>query len=201
MTFYLSILVENPTIMIDKHKNFFTTVKPKIYKQLTKSVQTDFRKYNGIRKNVLKMEDELVLLQNQIQKTKTKLKRSNEMLNHLYNKIQFLKTDWDPSVSFVSYSKKMKKGSNLFWNVNIKFRNTTKSIYLGSDQKLRSYLISHNEVRKTIKTDRFRREFIEFHLIDNVKDWCIDNGDNIHDSSVNFETLLNYDKKLINKFL
>ena len=78
--------------MIPKHKNFFESVPPKIYKQLPKTTQTDFRKYNGVRKSVLKMEDELVLLQNQIQKTKTKMKRYNEILNHLYNKIQYIKT-------------------------------------------------------------------------------------------------------------
>ena len=183
--------------MLSKHESSFEFINDKIYNKLTPELKDGLNKYRRVRRDIIKDEKEVEKLKDKIQTKKTKIKRYNDIINHLYTKVEHLKSDWDPTVSFVTYNKVLRRTGNtsMYWNCNIKYRKQNCSIYLGSDTKLREYFIKSKSKRKSISKDDFKNEYLSYNLIDNIKDWCIDNVQDIFNNTPNFETLISYESK------
>ena len=160
--------------MISKHKLSFEGISEKKWNSLSKNLRDDVSKYRRVRRDVIKFEKEIDKYKNQIQTKKDKIKEYNKILTHLYGKISYLKSDYFPIVNVVNY----KKSDNVFWNINIKFKNYIKSIYLGSDKKM----------RKNVSKDKLKQK-LEFYLIEEVEDLVIDNKNDYDNWNIKKEEL------------
>ena len=63
-----------------------------------------------------------------------------------------------------------------------------RSIYLGSDKKLREIFKEKIGVRKNISKEKFKQK-IEFYLVEEIEDMVIDNKDNFNNWVVSKEEL------------
>ena len=172
--------------MKEKHKNSFEFINDKILKKVNKKDKSRLFKYRRIRRDVIKFEEDVLELQNQIKEKRKKINRYSEMLNHIFSQIEYLKTDYDFKVSVICN----KKEFGNYWNINVKHkRNLTKSIYLGSDKKIRKFICNRNNVDEKISDEEFK-DLLYYEFSDSVKDWCIENKDDIMNRSVKMEDLL-----------
>ena len=173
--------------MISKHKLSFEGISEKKWNSLSKNLRDDVSKYRRVRRDVIKFEKEIDKYKNQIQTKKDKIKEYNKILTHLYGKISYLKSDYFPIVNVVNY----KKSDNVFWNINIKFKNYIKSIYLGSDKKIRKMLSEKIGMRKNVSKDKLKQK-LEFYLIEEVEDLVIDNKNDYDNWNIKKEELWKY---------
>lgn len=183
--------------MLKKHEQSFEYINDKIYNLLTPEIKDGLDKYRRVRRDIIKDEKEIEKLKEKIKEKQTKIKRYNDIINHLYGKIEHLKSDYDPTVSFVKYKKKLRRTNEVvyYWNCNVKYRRTNCSIYLGSDEKLRELFVKNKKKRKSLSFDDFKDVYLSSELVDQVKDWCIDNVESIFERTPSLEELLNYKPK------
>ena len=173
--------------MISKHKLSFEGISDKVWKNLDKKLQIDVSKYRRVRRDVIKWENEIESQRELIRKRKSKIKEYNKILTHLYGKINHLKSDFLPIINVVSY----KKDESIYWNINVKFKNQIKSIYLGSDNKIREIFKDRVGLRKNVSKDKLKQQ-IEFYLIEEIMDMVIDNKNNFNDWNIKKEELWKY---------
>ena len=171
--------------MISKHKLSFEFIPKKVLDKLDDDkLKSDLYKYRRVRRKVLEWEDDVDELKNEIDKKKKRIKEYNKIITHLYNKINVLRSDFLPIVNVVNY----KKGKTYYWNINVKFKNQIKSIYLGSDNKIREIFKNKIGLRKNVSKDKLKQN-IEFHIVDEIMDMVIENKDDFSNWSLNKEEL------------
>ena len=170
--------------MISKHKLSFEGISDKVWNNLDKKLQIDVSKYRRVRRDVIKWENEIESQRELIRKRKSKIKEYNKILTHLYGKINHLKSDFLPIINVVSY----KKDESIYWNINVKFKNQIKSIYLGSDNKIREIFKDRVGLRKNVSKDKLKQQ-IEFYLIEEIMDMVIDNKNDFNSWSIKKEEL------------
>ena len=170
--------------MISKHKLSFEGISDKVWENLDKKLQIDVSKYRRVRRDVIKFEKEIEKQRELIREKQLKVRKYNKILTHLYSKINHLKSDYLPIINVVSYSKK----DNIYWNINVKFKNQIKSIYLGSDNKIREIFKNKIGLRKNVSKDKLKQN-IEFHIVDEIMDMVIENKDDFGNWSLNKEEL------------
>ena len=170
--------------MISKHKLSFEGISDKVWNNLDKKLQIDVSKYRRVRRDVIKWEKEIESQRELIRKRRSKIKEYNKILTHLYGKINHLKSDFLPIINVVSY----KKDESIYWNINVKFKNQIKSIYLGSDNKIREIFKDRVGLRKNVSKDKLKQQ-IEFYLIEEIMDMVIDNKNDFNNWSIKKEEL------------
>ena len=170
--------------MISKHKLSFEGISDKVWNNLDKKLQIDVSKYRRVRRDVIKWENEIESQRELIRKRRSKIKEYNKILTHLYGKINHLKSDFLPIINVVSY----KKDESIYWNINVKFKNQIKSIYLGSDNKIREIFKDRVGLRKNVSKDKLKQQ-IEFYLIEEIMDMVIDNKNDFNNWSIKKEEL------------
>ena len=170
--------------MISKHKLSFEGISDKVWNNLDKKLQIDVSKYRRVRRDVIKWENEIESQRELIRKRKSKIKEYNKILTHLYGKINHLKSDFLPIINVVSY----KKDESIYWNINVKFKNQIKSIYLGSDNKIREIFKDRIGLRKNISKDKLKQK-IEFYLVEEIMDMVIDNKNDFNSWNIKKEEL------------
>ena len=171
--------------MKKQHKESFEFVNDKILDKISKKDKDRLFKYRRVRRDIIKLENEVDELKEIISNKKSKIGRYNKIINHLHKEIEYLKSDFDPKIHIVSNL----KNDKIYWNLNIKYRSTTKPIYLGSDKNIREVICRRNNVKINIKESKLR-DLLYFELSDNVKDWVIDNKDEIFNKKMTFNELL-----------
>ena len=119
--------------MISKWKDSFEYIPKKILDKLPKKDRNDLYKFRRVRRKVFEWENDVEELNNEIKNKKKRIKEYKKIVTHLYEKINVLRSDFVPIVNVVSYS----KSGSLYWNLNVKMKKQIRSIYLGSDKKLR----------------------------------------------------------------
>ena len=82
-----------------------------------------------------------------------------------------------------------KKDESIYWNINVKFKNQIKSIYLGSDNKIREIFKDRVGLRKNVSKDKLKQQ-IEFYLIEEIMDMVIDNKNDFNNWSIKKEELM-----------
>lgn len=172
--------------MISKHKTQFEGLSDKVWDSLDKKLQIDLSKYRRVRRDVIKFEKEIESYRSKIKDKQNKIRQYNKILNHLYGKINHLKSDYIPIVNVVSYV----KFDNVYYNINVKFKNHIKSIYIGSNDKL-SVIFKEKLGLKRKPNKTKIKELIEFHFVDEIIDICIENKDTFFDMKISKEQLLN----------
>lgn len=170
--------------MISKHKTQFEGLSDKVWDSLDKKLQIDLSKYRRVRRDVIKFEKEIESYRSKIKDKQNKIRQYNKILNHLYGKINHLKSDYIPIVNVVSYV----KFDNVYYNINVKFKNHIKSIYIGSNDKLS--VIFKDKLGLKRKPNKIKiKELIEFHFVDEIIDICIENKDTFSDMKINKEMI------------
>ena len=172
--------------MISKHKTQFEGLSDKVWDSLDKKIQIDLSKYRRVRRDVIKFEKEIESYRSKIKDKQNKIRQYNKILNHLYGKINHLKSDYIPIVNVVSYL----KFDNVYYNINVKFKNHIKSIYIGSNDKL-SVIFKEKLGLKRKPNKTKIKELIEFHFVDEIIDICIENKDTFFDMKISKEQLIN----------
>lgn len=172
--------------MISKHKTQFEGLSDKVWDSLDKKLQIDLSKYRRVRRDVIKFEKEIESYRSKIKDKQNKIRQYNKILNHLYGKINHLKSDYIPIVNVVSYL----KFDNVYYNINVKFKNHIKSIYIGSNDKL-SVIFKEKLGLKRKPNKTKIKELIEFHFVDEIIDICIENKDTFFDMKISKEQLIN----------
>ena len=183
--FYI-ILVDYSRIMISKHKTQFEGLSDKVWDSLDKKLQIDLSKYRRVRRDVIKFEKEIESYRSKIKDKQNKIRQYNKILNHLYGKINHLKSDYIPIVNVVSYV----KFDNVYYNINVKFKNHIKSIYIGSNDKL-SVIFKEKLGLKRKPNKTKIKELIEFHFVDEIIDICIENKNTFFEMKLNKNELYN----------
>lgn len=172
--------------MISKHKTQFEEISDKVWDSLDEKLQIDLARYRRVRRDVLKFEKEIDSFRDKIKDKQSKIKHYNQILTHLYGKINHLKSDFIPIVNVVSYSKLNKT----YFNINVKFKNNIKSIYIGSNDKL-SIIFKDKLGLKRKPTEEKTKELIQFHFIEEIIDMCIENKKDFLQMKIDKETLYN----------
>lgn len=170
--------------MISKHKTQFEGLSDKVWNSLDKDLQIDLSKYRRVRRDVIKFEKEVETLRTKIKDKQNKIREYNKILTHLYGKINHLKSDFIPIVNVVVNKKEGKK----YFNINVKFKNNIKSIYVGSYDKLKVFFKSKLGLKRVPTIDMVK-ELIQFHFVEEVMDICIENKDNFLNMTINKEML------------
>ena len=55
--------------------------------------------------------------------------------------------------------------------------------------------MKNKKKRKSLSFDDFKDEYLSSELVDQVKDWCIDNVESIFERTPTLDELLNYESK------
>lgn len=173
--------------MISKHKISFEGISDKVWKNLDKKLQIDVSKYRRVRRDVIKFEKEIKDWKDKVKKRREKIKEYNKILTHLYGKINHLKSDYLPIINVVSY----KKDESIYWNINVKFKNYIKSVYLGSDKKLREIFKEKVGLRINVSNEKLKQQ-IEFYLVEEIMDMVIENKNDFNNWSIKKESLWKY---------
>ena len=171
--------------MISKHKTQFEGLSEKVWDSLDNKLQIDLSKYRRVRRDVIKFEKEIESYRSKIKDKQNKIRQYNKILNHLYGKINHLKSDYIPIVNVVSYV----KFDNVYYNINVKFKNHIKSIYIGSNDKL-SVIFKEKLGLKRKPNKTKIKELIEFHFVDEIIDICIENKDTFFDMKIDKSELI-----------
>ena len=170
--------------MISKWKESFEYIPKKILDKLPKKDRYDLYKFRRVRKKIFEWENDVEELNNEIKKKKKRIKEYKKIVTHLYEKINVLRSDFVPIVNVVSYS----KSGFLYWNLNVKMKKQIRSIYLGSDKKLREIFKSKIGMRKNINKDKLK-EIIEYEIVDEVVDMVIENKNKFSEWNIDKEKL------------
>lgn len=172
--------------MISKHKTQFEGLSDKVWDSLDKKLQIDLSKYRRVRRDVIKFEKEIESYRSKIKDKQNKIRQYNKILNHLYGKINHLKSDYIPIVNVVSYV----KSDKVYYNINVKFKNNIKSIYVGSYENLSIMFKEKLSLNKKPNKNKIK-ELIEFHFVDEIIDICIENKNTFFEMKLNKNELYN----------
>ena len=92
----------------------------------------------------------------------------------------------------INVSKQNKKLSNgkigIFWIINLKYKRSNKSIYLGSDKKVREIVNKELGSKKKLSEDRLKNEIIDI-CYDKLYN-MVRKEDNLYNISIRFEDLI-----------
>lgn len=172
--------------MISKHKTQFEGLSDKVWNSLDKKLQNDLSKYRRVRRDIIKFEKEIESFRSKIKDKQNKVRQYNKILNHLYGKINHLKSDYIPIVNVVSYV----KSNKVYYNINVKFKNNIKSMYVGNYEKLS--LIFKDKLGLNRRPNKTKtKELVEFYFVDEIIDICIENKDTFFDMKIDKSELYN----------
>lgn len=170
--------------MISKHKTQFEGISDKVWNSLDKKLRDDLSKYRRVRRDVLKFEKDIENLRGKIKEKQNKMREYNQILTHLYGKINHLKSDFIPIVNVVSYVKFNKD----YFNINVKFKNHIKSVYIGNGEKL-SVLFKDKLGLKRKPNKKQIKELIQQYFVEEVIDICIENKKNFLNMTIDKEMI------------
>tara|TARA_Y100001937_G_scaffold110818_1_gene156789 strand:+ start:3671 stop:4174 length:504 start_codon:yes stop_codon:yes gene_type:complete len=155
-------------------------IDDKTYNRLKKSEQDEILEYRRNETIIKRKLNSIEKKKNEIKNLQTEIRLLKRKRTSNLKKVRVYSKNYQPHISIVSYTKK----GNLYFNCNVKIRGKIKSIYLGSERKMRTHISSIHNKRYNMKLDVLKR-LIEFELIDNVYD----------------EVILNYRRFIRKKYL
>lgn len=169
-----------------------TFITDKKFKKLKVSEKDrkDYYKLKRVIKEIPKLELDIEYLKDEIKDIQQKKEKYSRIVTELYNRVNYIFDDYQPNIYVVTNIKKSKSGElQKFWMVNVKYKNKTKPIYLGSDSKVRKTISKIHKKRINMKEEKLR-ELLRYELVDNIWDWVIEERENIFNLKVNMESFL-----------
>jgi hypothetical protein len=126
-------------------------------------------------------------------KIKTLQKESRKLygdMEDIYNKNPHLSEDYVMNPNISKQRKKLSNGkTTIYWIINLKYRGSNKSIYLGSDEKVREIVGKEIGVKSKLSEERLKNE-IRFICYDKLWDLVVGEKKNLFDMTIRFEDLI-----------
>ena len=176
------------------YKNRFGKINLKWMLDNMKKNESDVKyqtmlEYNHYNQRIEWIEDEIEDLKRDIVDKERELERINDICENIYKDNSHLVDDYYMKFNISKQNKKLTDGSvGVFWILNLKYKRSNKSIYLGSDNKVREIVSKVIESKKKLSEDRLRSE---------IYDMCFDKlfelvkgRDNLYDLKIKFENLV-----------
>jgi len=160
-------------------------IDDKTYNRLKKSEQDEILEYRRSENIIKRKLNSVEKKKKEIKKLQTEIRLLKRERTSNLKKVRIYSKTYQPYISIVSYTKK----GNLYFNCNVKIRNKIKSIYLGSERKMRNHISTVHNKRYSMKEDVLKR-LIEFELIDNIYDEVILNYRRFIRKKYSFEDLI-----------
>jgi len=155
------------------------------YEKLSKNEREsllDYRSTSSLikkkEKSLIKKLDDIKILKNELRLLKTKETK-------LLNNVKVFSDDFIPIISIVQN----RKGKYIYWNCIVKIRGTIKSIYLGTDKKIRDYIKTNHSMRYNSSVKKIK--YILLHeVFDNITDRITDDYRSFIDTTLRFEDII-----------
>jgi len=140
-------------------------ISDELIEKMTVRERKEFLNYRNVTGKIKVKERVINKRVTELKKIKSELKSLKKDQTELLSRVKVFDDEFNPIISIVIN----KKGNNLYWNCIIKIRGTVKSIYLGSDKKIREYMKSEHNTKLNVSVKRIK-ETIRFEIQDNVWD-------------------------------
>ena len=145
--------------------------------------------YNHINQNIGFKLDEIEDLKKDIDDLEREILFLNNQSESIYKENSHLVEEYDMKFNISKQNKKLSSGKiGVFWILNLKYKKSNKSIYLGSDKKVREIVNNELESNRKLSDDRLRSE---------IYDMCYDKlfelvkgRENLYDLKIKFEELI-----------
>jgi FtsZ-binding cell division protein ZapB len=134
--------------------------------------------------------DEIDELKDKIKKLQKDSKELYGEMEGIYNKNPHLSEDYVMSFNISKQNKKLSDGKiTPYWIINLKYRGSNKSIYLGSNEKVREIVGKEIGVKKKLEEGRLKSEIYDM-CYDKLLDLVVKEKKNLFDMTIRFEDLI-----------
>lgn len=134
--------------------------------------------------------DEINSLKEEIENLNKECKNIYKEMEEIHNQNPHLSEDYVMTFNISKQNKKLANNSiGVFWIINLKYRGTNKSIYLGSDKKVREIVSTQLNTKRRLSEDTLKDK-IYYLCYDGLWDLVIENKQNLFDIKIKFEDLI-----------
>jgi hypothetical protein len=134
--------------------------------------------------------DEIEELKDRIKKLNKESRELYREMEDIHNKNPHLSKDYVMSYNISKQNKKLSNGKiTPYWIINMKFRGSNKSIYLGSDKNVREIVGREIGVKSKLSEQRLRNEIYDM-CYDKLWDLVMKEKKNLFDLTIRFEDLI-----------
>ena len=113
-------------------------IPERLFRNLPKNLKSKVNSYRGVLSNIVKQENKIAELQDEIQKCKNKIERYSETLTDKNIEIDNLRDDFDFTCSIC---KTNPKGFEYYILTISRRTKSPKNIYMGSEKKIKKHLL------------------------------------------------------------
>ena len=176
-----------------KRERYLNFLSDEVYYSLHPDLQQDIKKYRSISRSIKLKKSKKTRLKNEIKETDKEIHQLKKDQTKLWGKVIIFKEEYIPNVSVTMYIKKKYK----YWNCTIRIRGVAKSIYLGSDKKLRQQVSDLYQDEDVIKlnTNQFRFKLMDI-VSEPIKHMIRTNPDDFINKTVVFKDLISLRKNV-----
>ena len=133
--------------------------------------------------------NEIQYLKDQIKEEEKEVIKLNKLCENIYKENLHKVEDYDMKFNISKQNKKGSKGDNMiFWIINLKYKRSNKSIYLGSDKKVREIVNKELGNKKKLSEDRLKNEIYDM-CYDKLYEY-VRNTPNLHNLTLKFTDLI-----------
>lgn len=158
----------------------------KSYDELFSNKILEYNYHNELLKSRL---DEIQYLKEQIKENEKEVVKINELCEKIYKENLHKIENYDMKLNVSKQNKKLSNGKvGIFWIINLKYKRSNKSIYLGSDKKVRKIVGEEIGNKKKLSDDRLRNEIIDI-CYDKLYN-MVRKEDNLYNIKIRFEDLI-----------
>ncbi|NVK75891.1 MAG: hypothetical protein HWE24_20645 [Oceanospirillaceae bacterium] len=134
--------------------------------------------------------EEINSLKEEIEILNKECKNIYKEMEEIHNQNPHLSEDYVMTFNISKQNKKLANNSiGVFWIINLKYRGTNKSIYLGSDKKVREIVSTQLNTKRKLSEERLKSEIYDM-CYDKLWEFVIENKQNLFDIKIKFEDLI-----------
>jgi len=174
-----------------KLKRRFSNIHKSIFDKMSSRERQPIAKYNGMMNSIEKMYEEIEDYKHLIEEIEKKIRKYSKSCERIYDKHKHLEEDYTIRFYFTVNEKVIKSGEvRKYWMINLKYKGDNKSIYLGSEEKVKE--VVKNELNEDV-SDFDKDSLIDklFYLIkDNLEDMVV-KKQNLFDENITLSQLIN----------
>jgi len=174
-----------------KRERYLNFLSDEVYYSLHHDLQEEIKEYRSISRLIKRKESKKTRLKTEIKEIDKEIHQLKKDQTEQWGKVIIFKEEYIPNVSVTMYIKKKYK----YWNCTLRIKGIAKSIYLGSDKKLRqqvSDLYQDDDVIK-LNTNQFRFKLMDI-VSEPIKEMIRTNPDDFINKKVVFKDLISLKK-------
>lgn len=145
--------------------------------------------YNHLNQNIGWLIDDIEDLKKEIEDKEREILFYNSQCEKIFNENSHLVDEYYMMFNISKQNKKLSSGKiGVFWILNLKYKRSNKSIYLGSDKKVREIVNNELGSSRKLSDDRLRSEIYDMVYDKLFK--LVKGKDNLYDLKIKFEDLI-----------